>query len=217
MSIVFETRIMTATSVKFGGSLEGVCEGQPRRGAVLISPGAGGSMETPLLVHTAKQLAQSGFLTLRWNFGYMTAGKMPSAGGKRELPEMAAAIDYLKGKADDVPIILIGKSFGGRLSSYVGAERDDISGFVFYGLPLQGIGKNPKPRDWSHLNKLTGKVLFVTGDKDRLCPLDQLARAQQFFKVPFASEVVSGDHSFKPRDENTALKICIDWVNEHFI
>jgi uncharacterized protein len=207
---------MTATSVKFGDSLEGLCQGQARRGLVLISPGAGGSMETPLLVHTANQLAESGFLTLRWNFGYMTAGKTPSAGGKREIPEMAAAIDYLKGKADGVPVILIGKSFGGRLGSYIGAERSDIDGFVFYGMPLQGMGKNPKPRDWSHLAKLTGKVLFVTGDKDRLCPLDQLAQAQKFFKVPFTSQVVAGDHSFKPRGEDAALRICTDWINEQF-
>jgi uncharacterized protein len=207
---------MTAISVKFGDALEGVCEGQPRRGLVLISPGAGGSMETALLVHTAAQLAEAGFLTLRWNFGYMTAGKMPSAGGRRELPEMAEAIDYLKAKADRQPLILIGKSFGGRLSSYIGAERSDIEGFVFYGLPLQRMGKNPKPRDWSHLAKLTGKILFVTGDKDRLCPLDQLSQAQEFFKVPFASEVVSGDHSFRPRGEDAALKICVEWITEQF-
>jgi predicted alpha/beta-hydrolase family hydrolase len=207
---------MKEVKVTFGNSLEGICQGAAERGLVLISPGAGGSMQTPLLLQTAERLADLGFFSMRWNFGYITAKKTPSAGGKRELPEMAQAIDYLRSRAERAPMILIGKSFGGRLSSYVGSERRDLSGFVFYGLPLQGLGKNPRPRDWSHLAKLPGKLLFVTGDKDRLCPLDQLLQAQTFIKVPFDSIVVPGDHSFKPRGEEEALKSCVEWLDKNF-
>jgi uncharacterized protein len=202
--------------VQFGNDLDGILGGQPKRGAVLISPGAGGTMNTPLLVQTANHLNELGFLTLRWNFGYMKTGKPPSAGGKREIPEINSAIDFLATKANTSPIILIGKSFGGRLATYVATERSDIAGYVFYGLPLHGMAKNAKPRDWSHLSQFKGKILFVTGDKDKLCSLDHLAEVQKFLKVKYTSEVVPGDHSFKPHGEEKALSICITWMDKTF-
>jgi len=204
------------TKVHFGNDLEGALDGSPKRAAVLLTPGAGGTMETPLLVHTAERLVELGFLTLRWNFGYVKTRRTPSAGGKKELPEMESAIDFLKSKAKGTPIILIGKSFGGRLATYIATTRSDIAGFVFYGLPLQGIAKTSKPRDWSHLSQLKGKILFVTGDRDKLCPLDYLSEAQKFLTVDYSSEVVPGDHSFKPRGEEKALTTCIDWMNASF-
>jgi len=209
---------MNGEKIAFCEANEGIVQGAPERGAVLISHGAGGTMATPLLARIAEQLSANGFLTLRWNFGYIKTGKPPSAGGKREIPEMNAAIDLLVRECDrQKPIVLIGKSFGARVSTYVAADRpDDIAGFAFLGLPLQGGGKNAKPRDWSHLAKLKGKILFITGDKDSLCKLNDLEKAQSLLTVPFESEVVAGDHSFKPRGEEQARQKCIEWVDKSF-
>lgn len=202
--------------VLIGDHLIGIITGQPKRGAVLISHGAGGNMTTPLLVQTAELLNESGFLTLRWNFGYVEAGRPPSAAGKKEWPEMWEATEFLLQRSENAPLILIGKSFGGRLSTHLAAQRDDVAGLIVYGLPVKGIGKNPKPRDWSHLKDIRAHVLFITGDKDKLCPLDQLADAQEHLRTEFESEVVPGDHSYKPRGESEALRICVDWISREF-
>jgi len=202
--------------ITFGSGLSGILSGKAKHGAVLISHGAGGTMMTPLLVQTAAQLNDNGFLTLRWNFGYVAAGRPASAGGKRELPEMAAAVDFLAERAGASPIILLGKSFGGRLSTHIAAERADIAALVLYGLPVRGMGQNAKPRDWSHLARINADVLFITGDKDKLCPLDELAAAQQHLTRPFKSEIVPGDHSYKPRGEAAALQICLSWMQSRF-
>lgn len=203
-------------SVTFGEGLSGYLSGSPKRGTVLISHGAGGTAMTPLLVQTSEQLNDASFLTLRWDFGYVAAGRTPSAGGKRELPEMAAALAFLVKHSQGTPIILIGKSFGGRLSTHIAAERGDVSGLVIYGLPVQGAGKNPKPRDWSHLSRIKAKTLFITGDKDKLCPLDQLAEAQKHMTAEFQSQVVAGDHSYNPRGEADALRLCLEWMCRFF-
>ncbi len=202
--------------IKVGNQLEGVLEGTAVNGAVLISHGAGGNMDTSLLLNTASQLSNAGFLTLRWNFGYVSTRRAPSAGGRRELPELVAMLDYLTERAGGKPIILLGKSFGGRLSTYVVPTRNDVAGLVLYGLPIQGIGSNPKPRDWSHLSKISAKMLFITGDKDKLCPLEQLALVQEEIRHPFTSEVVPGDHSYKPRGEEVALRKCVEWLTREF-
>jgi predicted alpha/beta-hydrolase family hydrolase len=205
--------------VTFAHGLNGIVSGEAKRGLVLISHSAGGNMRTPLIAHTAERLSERGFLTLRWNFRYIDKGGAPSFGGKNELPEMAAALECLKQHAGtkNVPIILIGKSFGARVATHFAPGQTGLAGFVFYGLPLQGMSKTSKPRDWSHLSQLTGRVLFITGEKDRLCPLEQLAEAQKFMRTPFESTIVPGDHSFKPKGEASALESCIDWMDKSFV
>jgi predicted alpha/beta-hydrolase family hydrolase len=220
--------ISTPIAVEFGksgdsdaildGLLSGPSDASSGRGLVLLSHGAGGTMNNGFLVKASEELNALAFTTLRWNFGYVKARRAPSAGGKRELPEMQAAIDYLKNldKSNKLPIILAGKSFGARLASYSAKERQDIDGFAFFGLPLLGIGKNPKPRDWTHLARLTGKALFVTGHKDKLCPLQQLEDVQKHVGIPFESFVVPGDHGFSPRGEKEALDHLVKWICANF-
>jgi predicted alpha/beta-hydrolase family hydrolase len=201
---------MTERKVKFDG-LDGIVSGAAKRGTAIITHGAGRGMDALLLEKTANGLADLGFMVLRFNFGYLGKKPAPSMGGKNEKPEVASAIEYIKEHGNP---ILIGKSFGGRVSSYAAAERDDVRALVFYGLPIQGMSKNSKPRDWSHLAKLSVPLLFITGDKDKLCPLSELAEIQKNITAEFKSEVVPGDHSFKPKSEDKALQICLDWIDD---
>lgn len=205
---------MTEKNIKFGDGLDGIINGAGSRGSVIITHGAGQGMDASLLKKTSDRLAALGFIVLRFNFGYMGKRPAPSKDGKNEQPELVAAIEYM---ADIIPEpILIGKSFGARINSYVAATRADIRGLVYYGLPLQGMSKTSKPRDWSHLTRIKAPMLFITGDKDNLCPLERLAEVQQPITVSYESKVVKGDHSFKPKSEDEALEICIKWVDATF-
>ncbi len=204
---------MTTTQVHFGEGLEGMLQEGGRRAAVIASHGAGRGLDTPLLEKTALRLAEDGFTVLRWNFSYLTARRAPSAGSKREMAELEQAITYMAGRG---PLVLLGKSFGARVSSYVAAAREDVSALVFYGLPLHGMAKNAKPRDWSHMSRIAAPMLFITGDRDALCRPEHLREVQQLVRMPFTSEVVPGDHSFKPRSEDAAVDIAVDWLEERF-
>lgn len=198
------------SDIKFGNGLIGTINGGGERGPVIISHGAGRGLDAPILVKTAEQLAQLGFIVLRFNFSYMGLRPAPSAGGKKEQPELISAIEHMRKYGNP---ILVGKSFGARVGSFVAAEREDIRALVFYGLPIAGIGKNPKPRDWSHLAKISAPVLFITGDNDKLCPLLPLAQEQKHMTAAYASQVVPGDHSFKPRSEDAAIELCVNWIS----
>src|SRR5579885_3536655 len=133
---------MKETKVEFGNGLHGITAGAGTRGPVIISHGAGRGMDTPLLEKTSAALAELGFIALRYNFGYIGNRPAPSAGGKKEMQELIAAIEWSKKYGNP---ILVGKSFGARVGSYVAATRDDIKALVFYGLPLHGMAKNAKP------------------------------------------------------------------------
>jgi predicted alpha/beta-hydrolase family hydrolase len=182
---------------------------------VLISHGAGRGLDAPLLEKTADRLTAAGFTALRWNFGYLAERRAPSAGSKREKAEMEQAIEYLQ-SASEAPLVLMGKSFGARVSSYVAAGRTDVRGLVFYGLPLHGMATTAKPRDWSHLGEIKAPMLFITGDRDQLCRQEHLLGVQQLVRVPYFSEIVPGDHSFKPRSEDAAIDIALDWLDQTF-
>jgi uncharacterized protein len=201
---------MPDKQVTFGPGLDGIISGAGgKRGPVIITHGAGRGMDATLLVKTAERLSEAGFVVLRFNFGYLGKRPAPSQGGKNERPELVAAIDYMKQHGSPV---LIGKSFGARVSSHVASERDDIRALVFYGLPLQGMSKTSKPRDWSHLAKIKAPILFITGNKDSLCPLPELNKVLPLVGSSCESHVVAGDHSFKPKSEDAALDLCCTWV-----
>lgn len=201
---------MEEKRVEFGNGLRGIVCGAGARGPVIISHGAGRGMEAAILEKTAQQLSEIGFVVLRYNFSYLGVRPAPSRGGVSERPELIAAIEFMKPHGNP---ILIGKSFGARVGSYVAAERDDINRLVFYGLPIVGMSKNAKPRDWSHLAAIKAPMLFITGDRDTLCPLAQLAEVQKHIKSGFDSEIVPGDHSFKPRSEDKAIQLCVAWLD----
>lgn len=205
---------MDEQKIKFGSDLNGIISGAGTKGTVIISHGAGRGMDAPILVKTAAQLAELGYIVLRYNFGYLGVKPAPSRNGVNEKPELVSAVEYMTQYGTEP--ILIGKSFGARIGSYVAAERDDIRGLVFYGMPLEGMSKTSKPRDWSHLAKIKAPMLFITGDKDKLCPLPLLDDVQQSITVPYESEIVAGDHSFKPKSEDRAIKVCIDWIGKVF-
>jgi predicted alpha/beta-hydrolase family hydrolase len=207
---------VTDKRITIEDALDAKIGGTAKRGCVLLSAGAGGNMDTPLLLKTATQLQNIGFLTLRWNYAYVARAGVASSGGKREIKEMESVLNYLRDIASGKPLILLGKSFGAKLSTYVGAAANDISGCAFYGLPLQGLSAKSKARDWSHMSQLKGRIIFITGEKDRLCPATELTAVQKLVKTKFNSFVVMGDHSYKPNGEDEALKLMTNWFDETF-
>lgn len=205
------------TAVTFGSQLNGILSvnsaSPANRGSVIISHGAGRGLDASLLVRTAEALAERRFAVLRFNFGYLGKRGAPSAGGAKELPELLSAIEYM---APHGAPILIGKSFGARVAANAAASRKDIRACVFYGMPLQGASPTAKPRDWSHLKSITCPMLFITGDRDSLCPLERLAEVIAPINAPVDSEVIPGDHSYKPKSEQRAAEICLAWIDHRF-
>jgi predicted alpha/beta-hydrolase family hydrolase len=97
-------------------------------------------------------------------------------------------------KDDAQPVILIGKSMGGRIGCHVALE-ESVAGVICMGYPLCGAGDPKRLRD-KVLRDLRTPILFVQGTRDPLCPLDLLERVRsEMTTLNFLQVVEGGDHS----------------------
>ena len=158
----------------------------------LFAPGAGAPSSHPWMQRWKEHLSQIGRVET-FDYPYMNEGrKRPDP-----LPVLIAAhreaLAHARREASE-PVILIGKSMGGRVGCHVALE-EEVAGMICLGYPLCGAGDRTKMRD-QVLRQLRTPILFVQGTRDPLCPLDLLKDVRAAMEAPSTLHVVDGgDHS----------------------
>ncbi len=156
-------------------------------------------MRSDFMAFMADALASEGFLCLRFEFPYMRAGR--KSPDKAEVLEEAyrAVAEHARDVAGDRPLVLGGKSMGGRIASQVVAAGAPADGLVFHGYPLHPPGRPERLRK-AHLPDIKIPMLFVEGTRDPFCPLETLREVIAETGVDAELAVIDGgDHSFKVR------------------
>lgn len=148
-------------------------------------------------MQTWKQCLQKLGRVVTFDYDYMRENrKRPDP-----LPQLIAAHRSALASAKTVgdgPVILIGKSMGGRIGCHVALE-ERVDGLVCLGYPLCAMGDRAKLRD-EVLRALQTPILFVQGTRDQLCPLDLLEKVRAEMNVRNVLHVVEGgDHSLRVR------------------
>jgi len=158
----------------------------------LFVPGAGAPSSHPWMQHWKKRLSTIGEVEA-FDYDYMREGRRRPD----PLPQLIAAHrGALIEARRDRPVILIGKSMGGRVGCHVSLE-EKVNGIVCLGYPLCGGGDRAKLRD-KVLRAMTTPILFVQGTRDPLCPLELLESVRVDMKAPtFLHVVEGGDHSLQ--------------------
>jgi predicted alpha/beta-hydrolase family hydrolase len=167
----------------------------------LCAHGAGAGIETPFLTAMAGLLAQRGIATYRFAFAYMTARQH---GGARRPPRAESLIGEYRAAAaampTGVPVLIGGKSMGGRVASLVADElhgRGCIAGLVCLGYPFHPP-KKPDQLRTRHLLNLACPALFVQGERD---PFGTRAEVEAFSLSPAIRMAWArdGDHDLAAR------------------
>jgi uncharacterized protein len=169
----------------------------------LFAPGAGAPSSHPWMQRWKKYLEEIGDVET-FDYPYMRENrKRPDP-----LPQLIAAhrqalAEALTKPGATAPIILIGKSMGGRVGCHVALE-EKVDGLICLGYPLCAMGDRTKLRD-EVLRALTTPILFVQGTRDSFCPLDLLERVRnQMVALNFIHVVEGGDHSLLVRKRDLA-------------
>lgn len=169
-----------------------------------LAHGAGAGMDHPFMVALANSLAETGIATLRFNF--------PFAENKKRRPDTPAvaqqAIEAAIAKAQqlspELPVLVAGKSFGGRMSSqYLSTHPESlVKGIIFYGFPLHAAGK-PSTDRAAHLKNVKVPMLFLQGTRDALARLDLIESVCSSLPNATLIKIEGADHSFKAGKINT--------------
>ena len=128
-----------------------------------------------------------------FDYPYLAEGRKRPDPLPKLIEAHRAALDSAR-QSHAGPVVLIGKSMGGRVACHL-ALQETVAAVVCLGYPLCGGGDCTKLRD-KVLRELSTPILFVQGTRDSLCPLDVLARVRAEMRAVNELHVVDGgDHS----------------------
>ena len=201
----------------------------PGAAAVILAHGAGTDMRHQLMQRHAADLAAAGHPTALFNFAYTEAGRKGPDPAPRLLAAWRDAITALRPQlGEDRPLVIGGRSMGGRMASILAAEDGPalgVAGVVCLAYPLHPPGR-PDSLRVDHWPSLRVPILLVCGTRDPMAPTDAL-RANLDAHMPEGLATVhllgGADHSFRVRradgrtQEETLAecgRVLADWLRD---
>ncbi len=194
MAGVATERIAVASDPPIRGVLHAA--GSSDADGLVLTHGAGGNAEAPLLMAVAEAFAARGVAVLRCDLPYRQArprGGPSPAGSARDREGLRAALRVLRERVRG-RLFLGGHSYGGRQASMVlAAEPALASALLLQSYPLHPPGR---PRDLriAHLPDLRVPTLFVSGMADPFGSPAELEKARELIPGRTALLQVAGGH-----------------------
>ena len=174
---------------------------------VLLYPGAGSSRDHSSLVAIERRLGRSAAVE-RIDFPYRREGRR----APDRAPKLLASIrDDLAGFARRRgPIVMGGRSMGGRMASMVAADVDGggavarLAGLVLICYPLHPPAR-PESLRVEHLAGISVPCLFISGTRDPFGSPDEFAAATSTMTAPVEHLWIDGGrHDLKGADATIA-------------
>jgi predicted alpha/beta-hydrolase family hydrolase len=171
----------------------------PNGQGFVLTHGAGGNAQAPLLRALADTFADAGFTVLRCDLPYRQTRSFGPPGpgdaardraglknataamktilGAPLLPDVGRSGDFSPDKHHEARIFLGGHSYGGRQSSMLCAEEPGlVSGLLLLSYPLHPP-RRPEQQRTQHLPDLRTPTLFVQGTRDPFGSITEIERA----------------------------------------
>lgn len=191
---------------------------------MLLTHGAGSdrdhssliAIETALVGATVVSLGsvdRPGRAVHRMNFPYRDAGKkLPGRGADVLLDSICKRADEQFGEGS--PVVLGGRSMGGRMCSMIAAEpsrRLNVVGLVLICYPLHPPNKPERLRT-DHFANIIVPCLFISGSRDAFGTPEELAEAIKLIPGDVTSHTIAGaDHSLAKHNA-TISDMVVRWM-----
>lgn len=174
---------------------------------VLLYPGAGSDREQPSLVAIERRLGAAASVE-RLDFPYRVQGRR----APDRAPKLMEAIrdDLVAVRRRRGPVVMGGRSMGGRIASMVAADVDGqgpvarLAGLVLICYPLHPPGKPDRLRV-EHLVDLAVPCLFISGTRDPFGSPDELTEWTATIPAPVEHVWIDGGrHDLEGADDTIA-------------
>jgi len=159
--------------------------------------GAGGSMSDRSMLAVTDALRARGFGVVRFNFLYKERGSSRPDPMPKLMATVTAVVERTRAELGNPrPLVIGGRSMGGRAASMLAAEAFPADGLLLLAYPLHPAGKPSQLRD-AHLPRISMPVLCFNGTRDDLCTPALMKRALATVPAPWEMHWLDGaDHSF---------------------
>ena len=163
------TKIERLTIAGPAGNLEALLEWDPKWSPRLLAlvchphPLYGGTMHNKVTFRAAKAAANSGVPALRFNFRGVGQSQGKFADGLGEREDARAALRYLGERFPNLPVSMMGFSFGSVVALAVGSAQREVNS-------LAGIGVPAGSADFEFLQQIRKPKLIVQGTQDSFGP-----------------------------------------------
>jgi hypothetical protein len=148
-------------------------------GFLVLTHGAGGNCNAPLLVALAEGFAAAGLTTLRCNLPFRQrrpTGPPSPSDARHDQEGLRRAVELMR-KEFPGRAFLGGSSYGGRQASMLAAgDSKLVDGLLLLSYPLHPPGRPEKLRT-DHFPALQTPTFFVSGTKDAFGSMAELAAA----------------------------------------
>jgi predicted alpha/beta-hydrolase family hydrolase len=166
----------------------------PSGHGIVLTHGAGGSAEAPLLVALGEAFAGAGLTALRYDLPYRqasaTAPPRP-AGAVRDRDGLRGAVAAMRERVSG-RVFLGGQSYGGRQASILAAgEPGLVDALLLLSYPLHPP-RRPTELRTAHLPGLATPALFAHGSRDPFGTLEEIEAARGLIPARTALMAVEG-------------------------
>jgi predicted alpha/beta-hydrolase family hydrolase len=177
---------------------------------VLLYPGAGSSSDHSSLVAIEERLGSSARVD-RLDFPYRREGRR----APDRAPKLMASMrdDLARVRRRQGPVVMGGRSMGGRIASMVAADVDDggavprLAGLVLICYPLHPPGKPDRLRV-EHLVDIGVPCVFISGTKDPFGSPEELLEWTATMPAPVEHVWIEGGrHDLKGADDAIATAV----------
>jgi uncharacterized protein len=185
-------------------------------GVVVLTHGAGGSRESPLLVRVCDEWARRGWLAVRYNLPYRRRRPKgpPSGAAASDQAGIVEAVGVARQLAGG-PLIAGGHSYGGRLTSMAVADGLAADVLTLFSYPVHPPGKPERPRT-EHLPRVGVPTVFTHGTSDPFGTIDELRAAAALMRTQIEIVEIDGArHDLGSKTMNVpelaidaALRVC---------
>ena len=171
-------------------------------GTLIFAHGAGAPMDSDYMNALTAELNAVGVAVMRFEFPYMQQRR--ESGGRRPPNRAPILLDCWREVYQEIsnrseviqPILIGGKSMGGRMASMV-ADELGVAGLCCFGYPFHAPGKPEKMRT-EHLLNIETPTMIFQGTRDPFGKPDELS-GLPFGKAVDIHWLDDGEHDLKPR------------------
>jgi uncharacterized protein len=160
-------------------------------GVVVLTHGAGGSRDSPMLIRICEEWARRGWLAVRYNLPYRRRRPKgpPSGSATTDQAAVVEAVELARTLTDG-PVIAGGHSYGGRMTSMVAASTP-LEVLTLFSYPLHPPGKPERART-EHLPLISVPTVFTHGTADPFATIDELRAAAALVGGPTEIVEITG-------------------------